>query len=135
MNPQTRVDPQRVFLTYCELFTGQNASVRKTKTIRNIVLNHLSASKESTDTAHIEEILPILKALLANRIFESKEQASKIFSDSYSELPQDRLAGNIPKKRKASSGRSIKVGSKFRNKSVDGLSSGVVAGMIPTTLI
>ncbi|KAF2820892.1 hypothetical protein CC86DRAFT_397741 [Ophiobolus disseminans] len=107
MDTQAPADRREVFLTYHELFIGKNAQVRKTTAIRKILLNHLPCLKESAGDAYINNIISILKSLLEDRVFQSKEQASKHFLDLFTRSPLERSTGNISKKRKASPRRSI----------------------------
>jgi hypothetical protein len=75
MDARAPADRRQVFLTYRELFTGKN--VRKSKTIRKILLNHLPDFKESASDAYINNVVSILKSLLEDRVFQSKERAGK----------------------------------------------------------
>jgi len=60
-------DRRQVFLTYRELFTGKN--VRKSKTIRKILLNYSPNLEESASDAYINNVVSILKFLLEDRVF------------------------------------------------------------------
>jgi hypothetical protein len=127
MDARALADRQQVFLMYRELFTGRD--VRKRKTIRKIVLNHLRESKVSTDDVQITNIVSILKSLLEDGVFQSAEQASKYFPDLVTRAFLERPTGNISKKRKASSGTSINVGRVVQTEAIDKVSQGNIAGM------
>jgi hypothetical protein len=127
MDARAPADRRQVFLTYRELFTGKN--VRKSKTIRKILLNHLPDLKESASDAYINNIVSILKSLLEDRVFQSKEQASEHFPDLFTRLPSEKSTENISKKRKASPRRSINVAQVVQTKAIDKSSPGTTAGM------
>ena len=120
-------DRRQVFLTYRELFTGKN--VRKSKTIRKILLDHSPDLKESASDAYISNVVSILKCLLEDRVFQSKEQASEHFPDLFTGPSSESLTGNISKKRKASPRRSINVAQVVQTEAIDKSSPGTTAGM------
>jgi hypothetical protein len=117
MDARAPADRRQVFLTYRELFTGKD--VRKRKTIRKILLNHLPDLKESAGDAYINNVVSILKSLLEDRVFQSEEQASRHFPDLFTGLPSVNSTGNISKKRKASPGRLIKVAKVVQTEAID----------------
>lgn len=81
MRNQTKEERQRVFSTYREVFTGDTARVRKKKAIRSIVQKHSLSSKVLLGDREIEKLVPIHRALLHDRVFESEELASKEFPE------------------------------------------------------
>ncbi|KNG45667.1 ubiquinol-cytochrome-c reductase [Stemphylium lycopersici] len=127
LDARAPADRRQVFLTYRELFTGKN--VRKSKTIRKILLNHLPDLKESADDAYISNFVSVLKSLLVDRVFQSKEQASEHFPDLFTRPPSEKLTENISKKRKASPGRSINVAQVVQTEAIDKSSPGTTAGI------
>jgi hypothetical protein len=99
--------------------------VRKSKAIRKILLNHLPNLKESASNAYINNLVSILKSLLKDSVFYSKEQASEHFLDLFTRPP----SGNILKKRKASLRRSVNVAQVVQTKAINKLSLGTTASM------
>jgi hypothetical protein len=135
MNARKLSDRQRVFLAYRELFNGTNAAVRKTKAIRSIVLSHTPASQVSPADTHLDTVISILKSLLHDRVFESEEQASKFFPELFVVPPLDLPADSISKKRKTSSGRSIKRGRTLQVGSTDESRPGTADSMCSLVLL
>jgi hypothetical protein len=135
LNARGIADRQRVFLVYRELFNGTNAAVRKTKAIRNIVLSHTPALQVPAIATHLDAIIPILKSLLNDRVFESEEQASKFFPELFAVPPLELPAGSIPKKRKTSSRGAIKRGRTLQIGSTDGSRSGTTDSMCSHVLL
>lgn len=99
MKSKTKTERLSVFSTYRDVFKGDNARVRKRKAIRNIVLKHWSSRQNATNKSEINKVIPVLKALLADRVFESEELARrefpKLLLESY--IIRDRVANAVTK--------------------------------------
>ncbi|KAF2818312.1 hypothetical protein CC86DRAFT_433839 [Ophiobolus disseminans] len=105
------------------------ADRQQSKAIRKILLNHLPDLKESASDAYINNVVSILKSLLEDRVFQSKEQASEHFPDLFTRPPSEKSTENIPKKRKALSGRSINVAQVVQTEAIHKSSLGTTAGI------
>jgi hypothetical protein len=135
LNARKLADRQRVFLVYRELFNGTNAAIRKTKSIRSIVLSHAPTLQISTVDTHLDTVISILKSLLNDRVFESEEQASKFFPELFLDSPLELLASSILKKRKTPSRGLIKPGRTLQTKSTNSSRPGTTASMRSSILL
>jgi hypothetical protein len=79
----TRDTEQRVFLAYRTIFEGSNALIRKPTPIRRIVDQHRSTTNSLLQSIGTEQVIEILKSLLARRIFQNSLQARLAFPELY----------------------------------------------------
>lgn len=91
MNPPAKIERQRVYLAYRELFSGNNAFVRHNK----VILSIIKASQIGTPLTGQRlkrKTVPILRSLLNDRVFELEEQARKEFPELWLNSSQDRIS-------------------------------------------
>jgi hypothetical protein len=134
MTSQTRVQRRCAYSTYRELFTGKNACVRKSRAIRSIILRHSAVSKTTTGDCPLDKIVPILKSLLNDRVFESEEQAKRLFPELFPKLPKVRRASKFSMKRSASPERSRDIEGKGRDDNLNNLGQSISKGMFLASL-
>jgi hypothetical protein len=95
MNPSAKAERQSVYLAYRELFSGKNALVRNKKAILNIV-RATPTIKPPVGQHFKRKTIPILRALLNDRIFEQEEQARKEFPEFWLKSSDDRQPSKTP---------------------------------------
>lgn len=121
MSSQTRIDRQRVYTAYREVFHGKTARPRKKKAIRNVVRNYLSRSQESVSDTEVTRIVPVLSALLKDGVFDSEERAREEFPEVFLKLSRDQVSGKAPSRCSSSPQRSTEMSRDHtkRNASLD----------------
>lgn len=80
-------EKRRVFLACRPIFTGENAQVRKQKSVRKFVDKHRKSLSALLTDLGVEKVVEILRGLLEKRIFESEVQARAQFPELYSSSP------------------------------------------------
>jgi hypothetical protein len=80
-------DKRRVFLAYRAIFAGQNAKLRKTKKIREVVKQHQNAFPTIIQEFGVNKIVEILSDLLQRQIFESESKAKAAFPEFFQTSP------------------------------------------------
>lgn len=81
-------EKRRVFLACRPIFTtGENAQVRKQKSVRKIVDKHRKSLRALLADLGVDRVVEILRGLLEKRIFESEVQARAQFPELYSSSP------------------------------------------------
>ena len=74
---------RRVFLAYRGIFEGDNALIRKSKTITKVVAKHRNSCPNLLRTLGEKQIVDTLKSLLERRVFQSDLEAKLVLPDLF----------------------------------------------------
>lgn len=80
-------DQHRVYLACRPIFAGDNALVRKTKRVRNLILQHKKALRPLIQDFTFERVVNIVKHLLEKEIFQSDVKAKVEFPELFHSSP------------------------------------------------
>lgn len=86
-SPSTANDKRRVYAACRLIFSGKNADLRRTKAIRNFVLQRRSSFSPLLSELGEEKLVMLLRELLENRIFNSESNARQAFPDLFRQPP------------------------------------------------
>lgn len=80
-------DKRRVYLACRAIFAGNNALLRKSKKIRELVVSHNAALAPIIRDFKVEKVLEILKILLEGQVFQSDVKAKIEFPELFRSSP------------------------------------------------
>lgn len=85
--PPTRVERQRAYLRYREVFSGNNALVRTKKDIIDAIQASSTSEPSAIQHRH-RRTISILRSLLESQVFQLEEQAKKEFPELWLKIPK-----------------------------------------------
>jgi hypothetical protein len=105
MASQTKVERQHVYTTYREYFHGKPSRAWKRKALCKIILKHETVPGMTVDDSHVNRIVPVLKALLKDHVFQSEDQAKREFPGLFLSSSPVRHTNIISRQRNAPPGK------------------------------